>query len=48
MLLVAAMLSALWLAGLFTAHTMNGLIHVLALAAAVMIMVRFAELRRDA
>ena len=47
MFVVAAILALLWAVGLATANTLNGLINLLLLAAAVLVVVRLIE-RRDA
>jgi hypothetical protein len=43
---IVVILIVLWLAGLVTAHTMGGLIHILLVIALVVILVRIIQGRR--
>jgi hypothetical protein len=43
---IVVILIVLWLAGLVTAHTMGGLIHILLVVALVVILVRVIQGRR--
>ena len=43
---IAVILLVLWALGFFTAHAMGGFIHILLVAAVVMVLVRVIEGRR--
>lgn len=45
---IAAILLALWLAGLLTAYTMGGFVHVLLVIAIVVVLVDFIRGRKPA
>jgi hypothetical protein len=43
---IAVILIVLWLLGFVTSHTMGGLIHILLVAAVIMVLVRLIQGRR--